>query len=145
MAAQRDESSTTSAPADEVKQSTLQREAFFLSFAQTVRANFPKVVLIVSGGFRTRAGMESALQSGGCDLIGIARPAAVLPRLPKEIILNGNVKDDDAIIRLKPVALPKMYRYLGFLLPVKILGGKPNFYTKYAFWVELPELGSLHA
>jgi 2,4-dienoyl-CoA reductase-like NADH-dependent reductase (Old Yellow Enzyme family) len=88
MAAQWDESSATNYPAQEVKQSTLQREAFFLSFAQTVRANFPKVVLIVSGGFRTRTGMESALQSGGCDLIGIARPAAVLPRCKQQISLS---------------------------------------------------------
>ena len=44
----------TVAATKEPKQSTLQRESFFLSFAQTIRSNFPGVVLIVSGGFRTR-------------------------------------------------------------------------------------------
>ncbi len=121
--AQQKISPSTEKPTRKTKQSTLQRESFFLSFAQTVRANFPNVVLIVSGGFRTRLGMISALESGGCDLIGLARPAAVLPRLPKEIILNENVKDEDAVVALKPVILPRHYSYLNWLLPVKIMGG----------------------
>lgn len=121
--AQQNDAPSTEKPTRETKQSTLKRESFFLSFAQTVRANFPNVVLIVSGGFRTRLGMISALESGGCDLIGLARPAAVLPRLPKEIILNENVKDEDAVVALKPVILPRHYSYLNWLLPVKIMGG----------------------
>jgi hypothetical protein len=67
--------------------------------------------------------MEAALQSGGCDMIGLARPAAVLPRLPKEIIMNESIKDKDANVSLKPVILPKFYSYLHWLLPVKIMGG----------------------
>ena len=120
--AQQNETSSITAPTKE-KQSTLQRESFFLSFAQMIRVHFPKVVLIVSGGFRTRIGMEAALQSGGCDMIGLARPAAVLPRLPREIILNESIKDVDATVSLKPVILPKFYSYLHWLLPVKIMGG----------------------
>jgi 2,4-dienoyl-CoA reductase-like NADH-dependent reductase (Old Yellow Enzyme family) len=107
-------------PAKEVKKSTQERESFFLEFAQTVREKFPKVVLMVTGGFRTRQGMEAALQSGACDLIGIARPAAILPRLPKEIILNNKeVPDEEATIRLKPVKTPAFINMLG----VKALGG----------------------
>lgn len=136
MAAQPDANPST--PTKEVKQSTVQREAFFLSFAQTIRANFPKVVLIVSGGFRTRLGMEAALESGGCDLIGLARPAAVLPRLPKEIILNENIKDEDASVRLKPVFLPKVYSYLNWLMPVKIMGGG---YTSVYYAGQIQRMG----
>ncbi len=126
-------SATTTVPAKDAKQSTLQRESFFLSFAETIRANFPKTILIVSGGFRTRLGMEAALQSGGCDMIGIARPAAVLPRLPKEIILNEKeVKDEDASLRLKPVPTPMLFGYLQWLLPVKIIGSGSQsvYYSK---------------
>jgi hypothetical protein len=32
------------------------------------------VPIAVTGGFRTRSGMEEALSSGDCDVIGIARP-----------------------------------------------------------------------
>lgn len=86
--------------------STAARESFFLDFATRVRERFPDVALMVTGGFRTRAGMEMAIQSGGCDLIGIGRPAAVLPRLPKEIILNEEVGDADADVRLRRLVLP---------------------------------------
>ncbi|KAH7370469.1 NADH:flavin oxidoreductase/NADH oxidase-like protein [Rhexocercosporidium sp. MPI-PUGE-AT-0058] len=101
------------------KQSTLLREAFFLQFAQEVRARFPNAVLMVTGGFRTRLGMEAALMTGGCDLIGIARPAAVLPKLPKEIILNEKVLDEDARVILAPVPVPGWVKWI----PINSLGG----------------------
>ncbi|KAF4625672.1 hypothetical protein G7Y89_g12493 [Cudoniella acicularis] len=113
---------SSSSPNAVVKTSTLQREAFFLSFAQTVRQRFPSLILMVTGGFRTRLGMEAALQSGACDLIGIARPAAVIPQLPKEIILNTQVKDEDANIHLKPFAVSKFVRLLIWLSPIRSVG-----------------------
>jgi 2,4-dienoyl-CoA reductase-like NADH-dependent reductase (Old Yellow Enzyme family) len=114
------EPSEAAQPPEDVKKSTLQRESFFLQFAQTIREKFPKVILMVTGGFRTRQGMEAALQSGACDLIGIARPAAVLPRLPKEIILNTKeVPDDEAKVTLAPLHVPFIVR----MLPIKPLGG----------------------
>ncbi|KAG9241056.1 NADH:flavin oxidoreductase/NADH oxidase-like protein [Calycina marina] len=85
---------------------SLARESFFLKFAQSVRARFPTVLLMVTGGFRTRAGMEAALNSGGCDLIGIGRPTTVIPYLPKDIILNEQIPDADADLRLKDLPSP---------------------------------------
>ncbi|KAF7928933.1 uncharacterized protein EAE97_009775 [Botrytis byssoidea] len=97
---------------------TSSRESFFLEFAQTVRKQFPSVLLMVTGGFRTRVGMEEALKSGGCDLIGIARPAAVIPKLPNEIILNKDIPDEEANITLKPLSPPFLVRHM----PVKQVG-----------------------
>ena len=85
---------------------TLARESFFLHFAESVREHFPKVVLMVTGGFRTRNGIEKALKSGACDLIGMGRPATVLPKLPKEIILNEEIENEDADVTLEKVGLP---------------------------------------
>lgn len=82
---------------------TLNREAFFLDYARAVRARYPNVILMVTGGFRSRAGMREALQSGACDLIGLARPSAVWPRLPKEVLLNTELGDDDARCDLRLV------------------------------------------
>ena len=114
------EPSAAAQPSADVKKSTLQRESFFLQFAQIVREKYPKVLLMVTGGFRTRQGMEGALQSGVCDLIGIARPAAVLPRLPKEIMLNTKeVPDEEARVNLAPLTAP----FLVNILPIKPLGG----------------------
>lgn len=105
----------SAAYAPEKKASTLQREAFFLDFAKIIRERFPTLVLIVTGGFRTRGAMEDAIASGACDLIGLARPAAVVPCLPKDVILNEEVEDSEAQIWLKPIPLPAILK----MLPLK--------------------------
>ncbi|MEL6178351.1 MAG: NADH:flavin oxidoreductase/NADH oxidase family protein, partial [Myxococcota bacterium] len=67
------------------RESTRRREAFFLDYAEQVRTQ-TKLPLMVTGGFRTREGMDSALASGAVDLIGVARPLAVEPDLPNRLI-----------------------------------------------------------
>ena len=103
--------------APEKKASTIKREAFFLEFAKIIRERFPNLVLMVTGGFRTRGAMEEAVATGACDLIGLARPAAVVPRLPKEVMLNEKVEDSKAQIWLKPIELPAIAK----ILPLKNL------------------------
>ncbi|XID75261.1 NADH:flavin oxidoreductase/NADH oxidase family protein [Alkanindiges sp. WGS2144] len=71
-----------------VKESTKAREAYFLEFAEKIRKEV-KTALMVTGGFRTRQGMDNALQSGACDFIGIARPLAVETDAPDHL-LAGN-------------------------------------------------------
>ena len=66
------------------KQSTVQREAFFLDYAKKVRA-LTQVPLIITGGFRSVKGMTEALASADLDFIGIARPLAIIPDLPNRI------------------------------------------------------------
>lgn len=61
------------------KASTVAREAYFLEYAKAVRDVAGNVPLAVTGGFRTREAMESALSSGDCDMIGLGRPAATTP------------------------------------------------------------------
>lgn len=56
-----------------VRESTRRREAYFLSFAEAARRVWQKP-LMVTGGFRTRAAMEAALNAGELDMIGVARP-----------------------------------------------------------------------
>ncbi len=70
-------------------ESTQRREAFFLEYAEKVRA-LTETPLMVTGGFRTRAGMEEAITSGATDVIGLARPLAVEPDLPARL-LGGDV------------------------------------------------------
>jgi 2,4-dienoyl-CoA reductase-like NADH-dependent reductase (Old Yellow Enzyme family) len=107
----------STAYAPEKKASTIQREAFFLDFAKIIRESFPSLILMVTGGFRTRGAMEDAIATGACDLIGLARPAAAVPRLPKEVILNEGVEDSEAQIWLKPIAMPAVLK----MLPLKNL------------------------
>jgi 2,4-dienoyl-CoA reductase-like NADH-dependent reductase (Old Yellow Enzyme family) len=65
--------------------STVAREAFFLEYAEKARAA-TKLPLMVTGGFRTAAGMNHALAQGALDLVGMARPFAVEPDLPRKLI-----------------------------------------------------------
>jgi len=67
------------------KASTRAREAYFLDFAKTARAHASMPVLL-TGGMRTRAGMDEALASGAVDLVGLARPLCVAPDLPNELL-----------------------------------------------------------
>lgn len=61
------------------------REAYFLAFARQARAHFPAPVLL-TGGFRTPAVMNAALEEHACDLIGLARPLAMRPELPRALL-----------------------------------------------------------
>jgi len=65
--------------------STVAREAYFLSFARRVRA-VSKMPLMVTGGFRSREAMEAALEEGALDVVGMARPLAVEPELPRRLL-----------------------------------------------------------
>lgn len=67
------------------KASTVAREAYFLEFAEKMRANV-KVPLMVTGGFRTVAGMNAALRSGALDLVGLARLLAIDPDAPAALL-----------------------------------------------------------
>ncbi|ABI90282.1 NADH oxidase [Burkholderia ambifaria] len=67
------------------KASTAAREAYFLDFAQKVRAAV-NVPLMVTGGFRTAAGMNAALHSSALDVVGLARLLAIDPDAPAALL-----------------------------------------------------------
>lgn len=75
---------------EQKRESTRAREAYFLEYAEEMRAAV-KTPLMVTGGFRARAGMEAAMASGACDLIGIARPMCLAPDLPARL-LSGEIE-----------------------------------------------------
>ena len=70
---------------DALRSSTVSREAYFLEFAEKVRAAV-KVPLMVTGGFRTVAGMNAALRSGALDIVGLARLLAIDPDAPTALL-----------------------------------------------------------
>jgi 2,4-dienoyl-CoA reductase-like NADH-dependent reductase (Old Yellow Enzyme family) len=68
-----------------VRESTRQREAFFLEYAERMRESL-KVPLMLTGGFRTAAAMAAAIDSGAIDVVGIARPITLDPDLPARLL-----------------------------------------------------------
>lgn len=98
---------------EEKSDRTKAREAFFLEFAQVIRKEFPEVPLMVTGGFSTRAGMEKVVVDGDCDLVGLGRPAVLNPLLPNTVILNPEVKDEDAALYRKKNETPWFVKAMG--------------------------------
>lgn len=96
---------------------TAAREAFFLEFAHEVRKRHPGLVLMLTGGFRSRAGAEAAVKDGACDLVGIARPSAIEPGFAGKLLDEG-VKDGEAVLLLEKVPTPW---FLGWL-PKSLIG-----------------------
>ncbi len=69
------------------KASTKKREAYFLEYAEQIRQH-TNVTLVVTGGFRSATAMNDALASGATDMIGVARPMALVPDLPNRALNN---------------------------------------------------------
>lgn len=70
------------------RDSTSKREAFFIDYAQKLKAQID-IPLMITGGFRSREAMEKALNAGECQLIGIARPFCVQPDFPRAMQKDG--------------------------------------------------------
>lgn len=66
------------------RDSTAKREAYFMDYIEKAR-QITDTSLMLTGGFRTAAGMEEAAASGALDVVGLARPFTLYPDLPKEI------------------------------------------------------------
>ena len=70
---------------DEIRDSTRQREAMFLEYAAAIKT-VAAMPIMVTGGFRTLAGMEAALRDGHTDMIGLARPFCLDPDFPRRLM-----------------------------------------------------------
>jgi 2,4-dienoyl-CoA reductase-like NADH-dependent reductase (Old Yellow Enzyme family) len=92
------------------------REAYFLEFAKQIR-HLTRIPLIVTGGFRTRIGMNDALRSNACDLIGIGRPTCLQFNLP-EILLDRHIPDIDARALSYEIRGAQLFKFI----PINVIG-----------------------
>jgi hypothetical protein len=95
------------------KESTKNREAFFLDFATAIRDQFPGLPLLVTGGFRSRKVIEGALASGSLDVVGLARPAMLDPSVPTNTLLDKSKKDDEARAIAVSIPTPWLLKKIG--------------------------------
>ena len=68
-----------------VAPSTAAREAYFIDFARAMQGHV-EIPLMVTGGFRSRHIMESALEQGDAQMIGIARPFCYVPDAARQVL-----------------------------------------------------------
>lgn len=127
------------------KKSTIAREAYFLSYIEKAR-KLTKTPLLLTGGFRSVAVMDKALEEGNLDVVGLARPFCLYPNLANQIF-DGSVKRFEAPIprigirfldQLGGVELP------WYELQIQRLGKgkspKKNLLGILAFWFSLKSL-----
>ena len=93
--------------ADARAASTIAREAYFIDYAAKIRAA-AKMPVMVTGGFRSVAGMNDALSRGDTDLIGIGRPMLADPELPKRILAG------EALVAPTPEAKINLFHLMGW-------------------------------
>ena len=117
-----------------VAQSTLMREAYFVDFAVAMREKV-SVPLMVTGGFRQRAAMEQAIESGSADVIGLGRPMCVMTDAPNQL-LNGL----DELPRYEN-SLSLFPNWLAWLGNLKILKAVAAFAVQYWFYGQIDSIG----
>ncbi|KAL4957427.1 hypothetical protein BDW69DRAFT_156293 [Aspergillus filifer] len=105
---------------------TAAREAFFLEFASAVRARYPTLPLMLTGGFRSRSGAQYALDQNACDLVGIGRPAAIDAYFPQKLLDDG-VSEEESRMDLKRVTVPFWAKWI----PLAAIGAgaESSYYT----------------
>lgn len=117
-----------------VAPSTAAREAYFVDFAKAMQAEV-NVPLMVTGGFRTRAAMAQALESGAADVIGLGRPTCVITDAPRQLI-EGREQlpryEDD---------LDMIPSWLGFLKRFQMMKAINGFAGIYWFYQQIWLLG----
>ncbi len=116
-----------------VKQSTLMREAYFVDFALAMQ-EVVTIPLMVTGGFRRSDVIEEALSSGAADVIGIGRPMCVDVDAPNSL-LNGA----EELVRYEN-QLSLFPSSLSFLSKLKALNALASFAVQFWYYSQLFEL-----
>ena len=117
--------------AESLRESTVAREAYFLDYAKDIRTVF-KNPMMVTGGFRSRAGMDAALAADACDMIGLGRPLCVDSHIVNKLV-DGS--EDTTTIFEKSLEIgPKFLRpLLGLNSPSRTLASL-NGWGQQGWW-----------
>jgi hypothetical protein len=81
---------------------SLHREAYFLKYAEGIR-QVTQIPLAITGGFRSHAAMQQALDSGALDVVGLGRPLCSQANI--HTLLKGEVSslpNWEKVLRLGP-------------------------------------------
>jgi 2,4-dienoyl-CoA reductase-like NADH-dependent reductase (Old Yellow Enzyme family) len=117
-----------------VAHSTMMREAYFVDFAIAMQEKV-SIPLMVTGGFRTRAVMEQAIDVGGADLIGIGRPMCVDTDAPAQL-LSGTTE-----LKRYEAALSLFPKWLAFLGKIKAIRSMATFAVMFWYYAQLDIIG----
>ncbi|WP_298632604.1 NADH:flavin oxidoreductase/NADH oxidase family protein [uncultured Umboniibacter sp.] len=118
----------------QVNASTQAREAYFVDFAKAMQSEV-NIPLMVTGGFRKRAVMESALADGSADIIGLGRPLCVVADAPNQLLAGREELDRfEQSLSLLPPALK-------FLERVTAIRAIASFAVQYWYYRQIAAIG----
>jgi 2,4-dienoyl-CoA reductase-like NADH-dependent reductase (Old Yellow Enzyme family) len=78
-----------------MRESTRQREAYFMDFASKIRQH-TKLPLMITGGFRSHRFCEEVLRNNELEMIGFARPFLIDSTFPQSFLQSPKAKIQDA-------------------------------------------------
>jgi 2,4-dienoyl-CoA reductase-like NADH-dependent reductase (Old Yellow Enzyme family) len=129
-----------------LRKSTKKREAYFLDYCEKIK-DLVDTPILLTGGFRTADGMNEALKTGACQLVGMARAIAIDPEFPLKLLSGNKVESP-----VKP--LTTGYKFLDQVVPLEITwytqqlqrmgrgkDPKPNASTKFSVLKTLYDYG----
>ena len=117
----------------DVKASTVAREAYFLEFAIAMQQEV-SIPLMVTGGFRQKQAMEAALENGA-DIIGLGRPMCVMTDAPSRLFSGlAELPRYESELTFFPT-------WLNFLNRFKSLRTLSTFGVQYWYYAQLELLG----
>lgn len=107
------------------RERTRQREAYFLEYAETVRSR-TRTPLMLTGGFRTATAMTAAIDEGAVDVVGLARPLALEPDLPRRILDGGSAGSELSRRRAGPAKLDALAEVVWYTRQLWRMGAGSN-------------------
>jgi 2,4-dienoyl-CoA reductase-like NADH-dependent reductase (Old Yellow Enzyme family) len=96
-----------------IKESTEKREAYFLEYAADIKEVI-SCPLMVTGGFRTGEFINTALEEGNLDIVGLGRALCLNPNFSKQVIAG-----EQAVSEVHP--LSSGLKVLDMIFPLEII------------------------
>ncbi len=115
------------------KASTVAREAYFFDFARSLRQEL-KMPILLTGGLRSRAGMQAALDQG-VDLLGVARPICV-----DQSAVKGLLSGETDRLESWEDNLRREKGFFSANSPIPLIGVLTNFAGIYWFYAQVYRL-----
>ncbi|EAL22203.1 hypothetical protein CNBC3410 [Cryptococcus deneoformans B-3501A] len=100
----------------ETLSSPSKRQSLFSHFTTSLLPLLPPPpqgpAILLTGGLHNRELIATSLAERACDMVGIGRPACLIPDLPRRIILNRAIADDEAFFGTYSIPHAKVVKFL---------------------------------
>jgi 2,4-dienoyl-CoA reductase-like NADH-dependent reductase (Old Yellow Enzyme family) len=116
------------------KESTIAREAYFLSYTEELK-KLIDIPLMVTGGFRSKVAMEAAINKKACEIIGIGRPLCVDPFSVKDL-LEGKINQLPAAERTLSIGPG----WLSLKSPFRLIQALNAFSIQSWFYIQIKRI-----